>query len=70
MLSVPDKPVVFAKEEVKYGYIGGTVDLVCQVKAEPPPRFKWSKVKGKGSRGKEFKGEVDSENAETSIARV
>lgn len=67
---VPDKPVVLAKEEVKYGYIGGTVDLVCQVKAEPAPRFKWSKRVGKSGRLKDFKGEVESENPETSVAKV
>lgn len=61
---------MFAKEEVKYGYISGTVDLVCQVKAEPPPSFNWFKKIGKGGKKKDFKGEVESVNEETSVAKV
>lgn len=68
---VSDKPVVFAKEEVRYGYLNGTVDLVCQVQAEPPPTFKWSKIL-KSGKARDFKGKVenDSEEMHRSVAKV
>lgn len=67
---VSDKPFVLAKEIVKYGYINGTVDLVCHVEAEPPPSFRWFRKSGKGGKVRDFKGEVVDEDDKTSIAKV
>lgn len=70
--AVSDKPVVFAKEEVRFGYVNGTVDLVCQVQAEPPPTFKWFKKIGKSGKARDFKGKVDNDSEEMhrSVAKV
>lgn len=64
---VSDKPVVLAKQEVKYGYLNGTVELVCQVLAEPPPKFHWSK---KLKRGKEDLSDKVESDTYSSIAKV
>jgi hypothetical protein len=40
-----DKPVWRGKEgsEKAYAYITGTVNLTCEVTAEPTPKFEWLK---------------------------
>lgn len=60
------------REEVRYGYINGTVDLVCQVHAEPPPTFKWSKKNSPNGRMKDFKGKIEnySDEVHRSVAKV
>lgn len=36
----PPRPL-YEQEKVVYGYLGGKVNLTCEVAAEPPPHFKW-----------------------------
>lgn len=54
---------------VKFGYINGITELVCEVQAEPPPTFKWYKEL-KGGRRKDFKGSVNNEETNKSVAKV
>jgi hypothetical protein len=41
-----DKPVWCGKEvsEKAYAFITGTVNLTCQVSAEPTPKFEWRRA--------------------------
>lgn len=50
-LKVEHQPVfkhpVYAKSEDAWGFIGGNVNLTCEVDAEPPPTFEWTWKKHK-----------------------
>ncbi|KAH1019754.1 hypothetical protein HUJ04_009530 [Dendroctonus ponderosae] len=63
-LTVKHRPrLKFAKEDIVYGYIGGEVDLVCEVLAEPEPKFKWFHTSPGSLVAKQVKGT-------TSVAKV
>ncbi|KAH1026953.1 hypothetical protein HUJ05_000541 [Dendroctonus ponderosae] len=63
-LTVKHRPrLKYAKEDIVYGYIGGEVDLVCEVLAEPEPKFKWFHTSPGSLVAKQVKGT-------TSVAKV
>lgn len=42
VITDPPRPTnVYEKHNIVYGYLGGTVNLTCEVEAEPQPNFKW-----------------------------